>query len=122
MITLMASAGRWTEQYGTLSEKAMLGVTMTLIGIVIVVLILALLSVLVSLLSRLLNPKGNKQLAQAEPPTRRPTTAPTDPELVDASQADADLIAVLSAAVVAYTADQPLSSTAGFIIRRFRRV
>lgn len=117
MNTLMASAGRWTEQYGSLAERARLGVTMTLIGVVVVVLILALLSVLVSLISRLLSQKGDKEAPQAVQAARRPTAADAD-----TSGTDAALIPVLAAAVAAYTASRSIPSTAGFIIRRIRRV
>ena len=59
MDILVAGAASWTENYATVSEKLFIGVTMALLGIVIVVNILALISAVVSLISRLINRDRN---------------------------------------------------------------
>jgi len=127
MDILVAGAASWTENYATVSEKLFIGVTMALLGIVIVVIILALISAVVSLISRLINRDQNTSTSGH---TRRAQNAVTQPVIaktsksasVSASNPSPDLIAVIAAAIAAYRTEDGQRSTAGFLVRRIRRV
>ncbi len=122
----------WMENFATFSDKFFIGVTMTLVGVSIVVLVLALISLFVSFLSRLINGGGAKSVKSGKQPvsavavTPRAVSIKAEPEPAVASRADPTdqqaLIAILASAVAAFTADSAPRSSAGFIIRRVRRV
>lgn len=125
MYTIVCNAP-WTENYATVTEQLFIGVTMTLLGVSIVLLILAVISLFISALSRLINrrpdrgvqPAGPVESASALPAA--PIAASPDPD--DAAGEQEALIAVITAAIAAFSADSPRQSTAGFVIRRVRRV
>jgi Na+-transporting methylmalonyl-CoA/oxaloacetate decarboxylase gamma subunit len=123
----------WMENFATFSDKFFIGVTMTLVGVSIVVLVLALISLFVSFLSRLINrggAKSGKQPVAAVSAAPGAAAAKAEPVPAvslstgsDAGEADQQaLIAVLAAAVAAFSAESAPRSSAGFIIRRVRRV
>lgn len=132
---IVTSSVPWMENFATVSDKFFIGVTMTLLGVSIVVLVLALISLFVSFLSRLINSgtksaKSGKQQSAAVPVPTKAVAVKAEPEPEIASMADSGagptdqqaLIAVLAAAVAAFSADAAPRSSAGFIIRRVRRV
>jgi len=92
-----------------------------------VVIILALISAVVSLISRLINRDQNTSTSGH---TRRAQNAVTQPVIaktsksasVSASNPSPDLIAVIAAAIAAYRTEDGQRSTAGFLVRRIRRV
>lgn len=132
MNILVAGAASWTENYATVSEKLFIGVTMALIGIVIVVMILALISIVVSLISRIVNRDSHSSDSGKTRKRNEPAPAKAaDRSSVKTSAAarvtndSFDHIAVLTAAIAAYRSDTSHDgqhSTAGFLVRRIRRV
>ena len=123
MISVL-NAGNWAEQYSTVGERAFLSITMTLVGIFIVVFVLVLLSFVVSLMSRLINGRREEpaQAVSVEiPETREPGPQVTANETSAEPEEDGALVAAISAAVscILSDSDQP---SAGFKIRRIRRV
>lgn len=111
------NVGNWAEQYSTIGERAFLSITMTLVGISIVIVILILLNVVVSFMSRLINGKAkDKAPAAAVVPATQEET-PSTP----ASEEDDAVIAAISAAVHCMMSESG-SPSAGFKIRRIRRV
>ncbi len=124
MFLRIAANVPWMENYSTVSEKFFIGVTLTLLGVSIVFLVLVLISFMVSVLSRLAggSRKQAKAPAGAEPaaPAAQPATIQAAPR--EEPETETTLIAVLAAAIAAYTAESAPHSSAGFIIRRVRRV
>ncbi len=132
MYTIAGSAP-WTEHYATVSEQVFMGITMTLLGVSIVLLILSLISVTVWLISKLINrfssrsPQQGKPLQAGKKADDGQGTAPaavahSPVPAAEAAPDDQALIAVLSAALAAFAQTRPPQSSAGFIIRRIRRV
>ena len=127
---IFASSVPWMENYATVTEKVFIGVTMALLGITIVVVVLALISLFVSLMSRVINAGGQRgpggqtgKVTPAEPEEEEVTGQVLPPEEADGQEAGQQtLVAVITAAVAAYMADDTPRSSAGFIIRRVRRV
>lgn len=130
---VITSAVPWMENYATVTEKFFIGVTMTLLGVSIVVLVLALISLFVSFLSRLINRGG----PSADPVKTTPGSAAANPAQAAVMQAQEMnalseqpavledrqvLAAVIAAAIAAFSAESAPRSSAGFIIRRVRRV
>jgi sodium pump decarboxylase gamma subunit len=120
MYTITCSAP-WTHSFATFAEKFFIGMTMALVGISIVFIVLVLISLFVQLLSRLIGggsagkPKGPEQVT--------PVPEVNVPEENPVARDDQQVIAaVIAAAVAAYTADAAPASSAGFTIRRVRRV
>ena len=130
MNTLVAGAASWTENYATVSEKLFIGVTMALIGIVIVVMILALISIVVSLISRLIGrgfqpSASSRKSGSSEAALPAEDTFTKTDDALQAADDSFDHIAVIAAAIAAYKADAGpgiAHSTAGFFVRRIRRV
>jgi Na+-transporting methylmalonyl-CoA/oxaloacetate decarboxylase gamma subunit len=131
----------WTERFSTPAERFFLGVTMTLVGLTIVLLVLSLISLMVSAISRTIRGKTDKRVIHFEghaaesskgksPDLVTETAAvravPADEvqeapvSLTDSS--DATLVAIFAAAISAFSASSEPQTTAGFVIRRFRRV
>jgi sodium pump decarboxylase gamma subunit len=123
MISVM-NAGNWAEQYSTIGERAFLSITMTIVGIIIVVVVLVVLSFVVSLMSRLINGKKVEPapvIQAAEPEPTEADMQVTADETAAEPADDGALIAAISAAVSCMLADSDQPS-AGFKIRRIRRV
>ena len=127
---IIASNVPWLENYATLAEKLYIGVTMMLLGVTIVFAVLVVISLFVSLLSLLINTGGNssygRKAGKAGESAAKPA-AVTVPAAAAASSADAPaddqaIIAVITAAVAACLAETTPRSSAGFTIRRVRRV
>lgn len=110
----------WTERFSTSTERFFLGVTMTLVGLTIVLLVLALISLMVSTLSRLIRGKSVARTATAD--SVSVIFAPAVNQPVAGHAGDAAWIAVLAAAIHAFNESAGKQTTAGFVIRRFRRV
>jgi len=123
MLLRIAASVPWMQNYSTVSEKFFIGVTMTLLGLSIVFLVLVLISFMVSALGRLAG--GRRK--QETPPVTEPAASVHQPAAVTAAsseepETDATLIAVLAAAIAAFTTESAPRSSAGFTIRRVRRV
>ena len=123
MVLRFAASGPWRQNYSTVSDKIFIGVTMTLLGLSIVFLVLVLISFMVSALGRLAG--GRRK--QETPPVTEPAASVHQPAAVTAAsseepETDATLIAVLAAAIAAFTTESAPRSRAGFTIRRVRRV
>jgi sodium pump decarboxylase gamma subunit len=118
----------WTESYSTVSEKFLVGFTMALIGIVIVLLVLTLVSLFVKGMSLLLY-RDRKAESVESPSHSEPNKIRQESRIqapvpsADRPKADHDqLIAVITAAIAAVSAEKKPSPAAEFIIRRVRRV
>ena len=141
-MSFVMNLANWTERFSTPTERFFLGVTMTLVGLTIVLLVLSLISVMVSAISRVIRSKTNKSTVHFEghapvasaatlstpakdltgiPIVSSDTTPATVPESADL-MTDATLVALFAAAISAFTASSEPQTTAGFVIRRFRRV
>lgn len=127
MISIL-NVGNWAEQYSTLGERAFLSITMTIVGITIVLVVLALLAVVVSLMSRLINGSSDKKQATAAVPETKPEPAPAQTQAAavqetkdEGPQQDDALVAAIAAAISCVLSDSSQPS-AGFKIRRIRRV
>jgi sodium pump decarboxylase gamma subunit len=123
MFTVL-NAGHWAQQYETLGERAFLSITMTLVGISIVVFILTLLSAAVSLISKGINRRDKKNAPPADSaPVEMFSLPQVAPQAGDLAKADADqaVVAVIAAAVTVMLSGQS-GPQAGFRIRRIRRV
>lgn len=123
MITVLNS-GNWAQQYETIGERAFLSITMTLVGVGIVVFILALLSVVVALMSKVITRRRRENAPAADSAPVEAFSvpeAPSVPEITDESGPDESVVAVITAAVAMMMRDQGRPQ-AGFRIRRIRRV
>lgn len=141
-MSFVMNLANWTERFSTPAERFFLGVTMTLVGLTIVLLVLSLISLMVSVISRAVRGKPDKRIIPYEGHTL--ATSPIDvnraasdtaivPVVPDNtvpesagnaadSTTDSTLVAIFAAAISAYTASAGPQTTAGFVIRRFRRV
>ena len=131
---MVLNAADWTHQYGNFGEQTFLGITMSLVGMVIVMLILALISTIVGVMSWLIVRQIRKSLqagsltpASSLPAASRPAQsaqlpAPTS-ETGELTATDPALVAVIAAALACMLETTPATPTsAGFIIRKVRRV
>lgn len=119
----------WTESYSTVSEKFLVGMTMALIGIVIVLLVLTLVSLFVKGISLLFYRDRKSESVTVSPSRLAPNTiqpssrTSEDTPSADRKMADHDqLIAAITAAIYAFSDQKETSPSAEFIIRRVRRV
>lgn len=131
----------WTERFSTPAERFFLGVTMTLVGLTIVLLVLSLISLMVSAISRVIRGRTDKRVVRMEEHASASGTDQSADQVVDTSavlavpaddnqdasagptdSSDAMLVAIFAAAISAFTASSEPQTTAGFVIRRFRRV
>lgn len=115
----------WKDSFATVGERLFLGLTMTLVGISIVLVVLVLVSFMVSLISRLLSgkkqsrPAAKKAAVQTAEIRKDPNPEPV--VKADSAKPDAAVIAAISAAVEFMLADEK-KPYAGFKIRKIRRV
>ncbi len=118
---IITCSAPWTHSFATFAEKFFIGMTMTLVGISIVFIVLVLISLFVQLLSRLINTGASKPKAAV--PAVPEQTSKTPEEIQTAAGDDMQTLAVvIAAAVAAISAETAPSSSAGFTIRRIRRV
>ena len=141
-MSFVMNLANWTERFSTPAERFFLGVTMTLVGLTIVLLVLSLISLMVSAISRVIRGKSDKRIVLYEgqsPATLSidaafnasdapvvPVVPVADAPVNTGSTADltpdATLVAIFAAAISAYAASAGPQTTAGFVVRRFRRV
>lgn len=114
----------WTERFSTSTERFFFGVTMTLVGLTIVLLVLALISLMISTISRLIRGRlvARTDARTAAADSDSVAFTPAVNQQVSGNVGDAAWIAVLAAAIHAFNASAGKQTTAGFVIRRFRRV
>lgn len=120
----------WTQKFSTPGEQGFLGITMMLVGVILVFLILVLISLIVSIMSKLIAKNRKDDSDKAEPEIKAVQKKKNEkPVLTKQSAAspsggqDPAIIAVIAAAVQAMLAnDTSSASSAGFRIRRIRRV
>lgn len=122
----------WTQQFSTTGEQAFLGITMMLVGVSLVLIILISISILVSLMSKLLHNRKNGSGSTgtpAGPATSDSSKAGSSAGLQETAASetgshDPAVVAAIAAAIHSWFSSdgKAESSTAGFRIRRIRRV
>lgn len=98
MFTVLNS-GNWAEQYETIGERVFLSVTMTLVGIGIVVVILALLSVVVALMTKVINRRRREKAPASDSAPVEAFSLPQVPpqtEAADETAADDSAVAAIT--------------------------
>ncbi len=117
---LAASASAGTEPLGSLSEKLSTGGMVLLLGMATVFAVLAILWLILALFNVIF---GKKQPKAKKAPAPKPIPAPAPvpaPALAQPVSDDGALIAAITAAIAAYTADDA-DFAGGFRVVSFRR-
>ncbi len=121
---LAASASAGTEPLGSLSEKLSTGGMVLLLGMATVFAVLAILWLILALFNVIFGkkkPKEKKAPAPKAAPAPVPAPAPTPaPATVEPATDDGALIAAITAAIAAYTANDA-EFAGGFRVVSFRR-
>ncbi|MEA4888486.1 MAG: OadG family transporter subunit [Clostridiaceae bacterium] len=125
------STAPWMEQHTTVSEQFFFGVAMALIGLVFAMMFILVISLVINAITRSARQQNRENTADAVPVAAGAAESGTVPgsfavqaavRTPAASAGNPALIAVLAAAISAFNAQAAQPSTAGFIIRRVRRV
>lgn len=121
----IVSLTHWTQQFSTPGEQAFLGITMMLVGVLLVLTILVLISFAVGLMSNLISKPSKKESENTAPISKQPEVVKHNP-IVSAQAAagnDQAVIAAIAAAVQMMMQNEgSAGANAGFRIRSIRRV
>lgn len=112
----------WTEKFSTIGDQAFLGITMSLVGIVLVFAVLIVLSLFIGMMSKMINGSG-KSNDEIAPDADKPViSAPVaKSSMIQGDQGS--IIAAITAAIQMILAQEGSnSSSAGFRIKKIRRV
>ncbi len=113
----------WTQQFSTPGEQAFLGITMMLVGVLLVLAILVIISLLVSLMSRLISGPEKKSAESAVEAAKPAAVKPAASAPVAVKEDNGAIIAAITAAIQMMLAKEGGdSASAGFRIKKIRRV
>lgn len=119
----------WVTQYDTINEKLFLGMTMALVGMVIVFLMLIVIVIAIIVMSKTLRSLQKNSLRETPLSSSTPVLSgdgysAADSLLTEAGTMDHSLVAVITAAVAMMLAGQSGSTSLypGFRVRSIRRI
>ena len=126
---IVSMSQEWVNQYGTLNEKLFLGMTMALVGMVIVFIMLIVIVIAIVFMSKILRSLQKSVLKEASLPSEAPflpgNATPADAAIsAVAGNIDHSLVAVITAAVAMMMTEQsgdPLLYP-GFRVKSIRRI
>lgn len=113
----------WTQQFSTPSEQAFLGITMMLVGVSLVFAILVIISLSIGLMSRLISGQNKKSAGPTAEAAKPEAAAKPARSAVVKSEDNGAIIAAITAAIQMMLAKEGGdSASAGFRIKKIRRV
>lgn len=112
----------WTQQFSTPSEQAFLGITMMLVGVSLVFAILVIISLSIGLMSRLISGQNKKSAGPTAEAAKPEAAKPARSAVVKAEDNGAIIAAITAAIQMMLAKEGGDSASAGFRIKKIRRV